>query len=119
MFCAVSSPCIASALDPAFVHRNIVGRDIGVKIFDICRRISGSLPIDVHFYCTDTSKNLGVVTEGPAAQISPLTVTNSTLWRNGPAAFLRPNFPEEENVFMSFADGEFVCYNKPSDWLDA
>mgnify|MGYP007045443114 CR=1 FL=1 len=75
MFCAVSSPCHAAALDPHLIHRNIVGRDVGVKIYEISKRLSDSYPLDVHYYCTPSSKNIGSVTEDPVAHTSPLAVT--------------------------------------------
>ena len=73
-------------------------------------------PIDVHYYCTHSSKNIGSVTEGPVAHTSPLANSNSNFWRNGPVDFLQSNFPKEEAIFLRFAEGELVCYNKPSDW---
>ena len=29
---------------------------------------------------------------------------------------MKSNFPEEEAIFLRFAEGELVCYNKSSDW---
>ena len=75
--CGVSSPCLAAALDPHMAHRNIVGRDIGVKIYETSKRLSAAYPVDVLYYCTPSSKNIGSITEGPVAHTSHLAVTNS------------------------------------------
>ena len=108
--CGVSRPCLAAALDPHMVHRNIVGRDI----YQISKKLLAAYPIDVLHYCTHMSMNIGSVTEGPVAHISLLAATNSNFWRTGASDFLQDGFPEEEAVFLNFTGGELAHYSKPS-----
>ena len=105
--CGISSPCLAAGLDPNRIHRQIVGRDTGIKIYQICKKLFALHPLDIQFYCLLITNPTILAALLKAQLPTPILLRSSTPTSGGlePQISFKTASLRMELCFLGFLEG--------------
>lgn len=109
----IDSSCLGSSLNPKLLHKNVMIRNISVRVHELCADLSDLYNTDISFYHNRGSANVADMNSKIPASLNPIDLINSDIWREGLPAFRDPQFPHPDRVFLHIRDGAVVDYRQP------
>ena len=106
------SMCSASSLNPRRVHRDVRSRNCCHTTHRACREFVSVYKTARISFLHQKSENLpaDLITR---RYIDPVTICNSTFYRQGHTTWLEPDWPPQNSIFLQFQSGSEVFFQNP------
>ena len=91
--CGIDSACLGSTLNPNLIHKQVLARNVSIKVHDLCCDLTSLYPIEVYLYHIRGVRNVSDYNSKLPTDFNPIKLINSEELRIVLAEYTTPDFP--------------------------